>query len=486
MSAKSVVKNDPGQTVLPAAEGQIAPFDHPMLADETKVHIFSGLNPTELSIASLVCREWKALISDNFVWRVVLGRDFKVFKTENPKELYQHLYRINRNLGMGIYTTRVIQIGAAIKCYCFEGRKLFLGCSDHTIKVLDSDTGICETTLNNAPYLYVLCLIDDQKLASGDMVGNINIWNLQTGACEKQIPGYGLPVNAFVLTPDGNLIAGYRGGKVIIWDLATYEIVKELPANSDGSSIGAMILGNQGTFITGDWDKTIKVLNAKTGEEIKIIEADTEVVTSSLILTEKNKVISSDWKGNIRIWDLQTGLCERTFVAYPCGVFSMCLSDQEKLVTTSNEKTFKVWDLATNTLKGEFGTHSGEVNFVAFQDGEKLILGSSKGTIQILDLTASDSDVFEELAIGFEENKLDPEILMERFRRMPERARGKIYAELESIRGNCSSADYPDIGRLAFHGLEGQTSTPEQKAEAIRNYLSRESAPQTDEGEKEV
>ncbi len=492
MFAKQVLGKSPDHTVVPAAEEQISPFGHPMLPNETKMYIFSGLNATELSIASLVCREWRTLIADNFVWRVALGRDFKVFKAEKPKELYQHLCRIDRNLARGIYSTKVIQAGSGqskVNCFHFEDQRLFVGCQERMIKIWNLDTLTCENTIaaEEAGHTLFFRLLNGEKIVAGEWTGEIKIRDLKTGALEKELKSdNGMQALTFASTSGGKLISGTMNGGLTVWNSETCQVEKELTGHTQ--TVSALILRDENTIISGDWAGEIRIWNIESGECTMTLKSDTQMIINSLILAENGKLIASDWGGKITIWDLSTGLRELTIRAYtwPVGVTSICLSNQGKLVSTCKDKTFNVWDLKIGACGQIFSTDADEITIAALMDQEKLILGSETGEVQILDLTASDSDVFEELAIGFEENRLDPAVLMERFSRMPEGARKKVYAELESIQGNSSSSDYPDMGQLAFHDRKGQTSSREQKAEAIRNYLNRESAQQTDQTAKEV
>jgi len=72
----------------------------------------------------------------------------------------------------------------------------------------------------------------------------------------------------------------------------------------------------------------------------------------------------------------------------------------------------------------------------------------------------------------FEGDEHDHEIAMERFLRLPEAMRGTIYGELYEILKPLKN-DYFGCAEHAFHNKHGQSSTSQQKAQAIRNYFDR-------------
>ena len=70
----------------------------------------------------------------------------------------------------------------------------------------------------------------------------------------------------------------------------------------------------------------------------------------------------------------------------------------------------------------------------------------------------------------------NPEVVktaMERFARIPKRARDKVYQELDLIL-KASNPDYSGCAEYAFQDKKGQSSTPMQKARAIENYLAKQ------------
>lgn len=87
----------------------------------------------------------------------------------------------------------------------------------------------------------------------------------------------------------------------------------------------------------------------------------------------------------------------------------------------------------------------------------------------VLDFIAEDSVIFREISSLFRRDEHLSAI--GRFSRMPARARNAIYGKLYDILKPFAN-DYWGCSEDAFHDRRGQSSTPEQKAQAIEAYLN--------------
>lgn len=179
-----------------------------------------------------------------------------------------------------------------------------------------------------------------------------------------------------------------------------------------------------------------------------------------------------------------------------------------KLFSCSKDKTIKVWDLNSKRCLQTLPWNN-NAEFLAVFNG-KLYLKHHVGQIEIWDFIAEDHAIFGEIIDLFRTStpkiseeecsscssgdegtgsgsltdiwSSDEEIdiradavsqAMERFSRMPQKAKNKIYGELHSILG--LSSDDLKNAEYSFLGQHGFGSTPEQKAQAIERYLESQS-----------
>lgn len=74
------------------------------------------------------------------------------------------------------------------------------------------------------------------------------------------------------------------------------------------------------------------------------------------------------------------------------------------------------------------------------------------------------------IAAQFKGDAMDQKIAMEKFNQLPKTIKNQIYYEMYKIHNSPSTND-PNYGERAFHDTDGLSSTPEEKAQAILNYL---------------
>jgi hypothetical protein len=92
--------------------------------------------------------------------------------------------------------------------------------------------------------------------------------------------------------------------------------------------------------------------------------------------------------------------------------------------------------------------------------------------LRILNFTVDHKMVLREIADRFEQGTVGwQRRAMGRFLRMPREMREQIYMKLQEIL-KAENVEYCGSGEDAFHANKPRRSTPEQKARAIRNFLS--------------
>ncbi len=486
------------------------------LPQEIQFKILCELTASEAAIARLVCRDWNVFIEDRTFWKFLLKRDFQRQETERPKELYQKCHRTHRNLARGIYSTCLIQpsIGCA-NCFCVKDRKLILGSYRGKIEIWDLEKGTCENSFSehSGSSISLLHLINEWTLISGSLGGSIAIWNLQTGQCEKRLFGR-QPIEFLIPTSEGKLISGAKSQKIDIWDLKSEVCEMTLEGHQGGTMSLCLALG--GKLISGGCDCKIKIWDLKSGICEKTLVGHQRVI-ESLCLTEEGTLISGSLDFKIKVWDLEKGICIKTLEGHCSAVCSLILTNERELISCSDDGMIMVWDLDTWVCKRAFGGNEYDVTSLCLTEGGKLISASDLGRAikiwdlqsgicemtlrdaeripsltltsdaklitghKVLDFNSSNAEIFEELADMFETHARDPKAIMlamERFSRMPEEERRQIYGELFHIL-NMTDVDDELDAEYAFHDEMGFTSTLQEKARAIQNYLHRQTAQQS-------
>ena len=127
--------------------------------------------------------------------------------------------------------------------------------------------------------------------------------------------------NCCCFSPDGNLIAVAAGDTIYIWNMTSSDphLVKTLVGHTN--QISSLTFSSPSSLISSSYDKSVKFW------QISALLVDPDVIDSksaplssapvkSITLWAKDGiVISSDWDGVMRIWDISTGLRRASFQA---------------------------------------------------------------------------------------------------------------------------------------------------------------------------
>ncbi len=296
------------------------------------------------------------------------------------------------------------------------GKRYFLTLSDGTIKICDFNANICATLDGHKARISGLCL-KENRLISHSFDKTIKIWNLDTNTCMATVP---LPLGIPCYVLDGQqLIVGLLNGIIERWDL------NEAP--------------NKEPRPTHSW------------------KGHSRYIKSLYIDKQQQRLISDSHDGTLKFWDLNNidtliGSQDNTYSIKDFGRFvcsgQQCLLPHVRKYDDdilSKDANISILNLPLN-----------EQNLLISVVPSSLF-GFS--TIMIRDFKVSDRDIFSEIADLFSSEEPDSfKEAMDRFDRMPPRAKNAIYAHIE-------------CGEDAFHNQNGMTSTPQQREQAIRNHL---------------
>lgn len=177
--------------------------------------ILSYLDAKSLSRAGRVCKCWKGIIADGFLWKKLIEREvytdtlwrglakkrgwidfiFKPRTLEHvkPHDFYQVLYpqiiedieNIEQNWKCGRFVLHRINCHSenskGVYCLQYDDQKIISGLRDNTIKIWDRDTLSCRKVMTGHTGS-VLCLqYDERVIISGSSDSTVRVWDVDTG-----------------------------------------------------------------------------------------------------------------------------------------------------------------------------------------------------------------------------------------------------------------------------------------------------------------
>ncbi len=208
---------------------------------------------------------------------------------------------------------------------------------------------------------------------------------LENASVAHTLTGHSANVVSLAISPDGQTLFSGSGDKTIkIWQLSSGQELRTLTGHHSGVTALAISPDGQ-TLVSGSADSTIKIWQLSTGQELHTLRGHSSYVDSLAISPDGQTLVSGSNDNAIKIWQLRTGQEVRTLRAHSLRVYSLAISpDGQMIVSGSKDKTIKIWHLSTGHELRTLTGHSGYVSALAISpDGQTLVSGSEDKTVKI-------------------------------------------------------------------------------------------------------
>ena len=189
-----------------------------------------------------------------------------------------------------------------------------------------------------------------------------------------------------VYSPDGTKILSSSNDMTLkIWDAKTGEELKTLEGHSN--SVWCCNFSPDGIkVVSGSADKKVIIWDTETGEKIKTLIGHSKGVNSCKFSPDSKKIVSSSEDASIKIWDAISGNIIKTFVEEKIVLSCDFSPDGNKIVSGGCDKKAKIWDVNKGQEIVKLVGHSRRIHSCSFSpDGRKIITGSKDQTLRIWD-----------------------------------------------------------------------------------------------------
>ncbi|KMT19395.1 hypothetical protein BVRB_1g012450 [Beta vulgaris subsp. vulgaris] len=153
---------------------------------------------------------------------------------------------------------------------------------------------------------------------------------------------------------------------------------------------GPFTVSSDGTFLVCTCDDSIKIVDSSNASIKSTIEGDSEPVTAVALSPDDKLLFSSSHSRQIRVWDLSTLKCIRSWKGHDGPVMAMaCDASGGLLATAGADRKVLVWDVDGGFCTHYFKGHKGVVTCIMFHpDPSRLLLfsGSDDASVRVWDL----------------------------------------------------------------------------------------------------
>lgn len=262
---------------------------------------------------------------------------------------------------------------------------------DDFVKIWDANSGqLAFTLMANLPKSFLRTIVktilfnnQGDKLLTVFKHGGVKIWDVYTASCLQGIKGYNncrLTAAAFCCN-DQKLAVGYTDGNIGILNANTGEILKIFKGhNNDIISLVTNVDGDK--IATGSFDNTVKIWDANSGKLLHTLNVSNASITNLEFNKFGDKLLSYFECGeNIQVWNIHTAKLIKTIKASMYFIGAKFYNNNEIMVFDSY-KFFTNYNLNTDEVFKNKKLNDFEHLLYKAQNNKSLCIEADKITIK--------------------------------------------------------------------------------------------------------
>jgi WD40 repeat protein len=206
---------------------------------------------------------------------------------------------------------------------------------------------------------------DGVLLATGDRSGGLFVWEAMTAREYLTLKGHTEMISSVSWRTDSNVVASASEDTTVrLWEMENGGQIKSWGAH--GGGVASVEYTRDGRIVSAGRDRTAKLWDGNGGE-IRTFEAFNDVATTATFCNETNRVVGTDWTGEIRIWNAEDGNRLGNIASNPPAL-SQRIATAEQSQKQATEKLQPINDAAAKSnesltaLKQTIATSQSAVN----------------------------------------------------------------------------------------------------------------------------
>lgn len=239
-----------------------------------------------------------------------------------------------------------------------------------------------------------LAFRDANQLVSGDINGDIELWNTEHGTVnalgrQAQNETFGVPVMSLALSSDGSFIASdglviddhaRLAGNGFVWRFNGHEWSQVAKLGHEGSVLGITISPDSSQIATASQDSTVRLWRSSDGARTATIKFEPSWAIS---YRRDGELVAVGGLSHVGFIDPRRGVMVSQGPAQAGPIYAVAYNTAGKLLATGNAfGDVCIWE--SEALKACFSDHVGAVNGITWVPGtDVMISGGEDGVIVV-------------------------------------------------------------------------------------------------------
>ncbi len=213
--------------------------------------------------------------------------------------------------------------------------------------------------------------------------GMLSLWDTSDGKHLRDFAAGSAEVLSIAVSPDGRTLAsGDADGNVNLWDVQSGAKTR---SHKHDHAIEAVAFSADGKRLAaGDAHRTVRVFDAASGSIVRTLNSRSSI--ESLDFSPDGALLAAGTRdAGLELWDLRAGTASRTLKAHDesFGGFVAFSPDGRFVVCGGHGKDIAVFDAAKGTLHCELRGHFHAATAVAFLPDGRLVSGGEERTVRL-------------------------------------------------------------------------------------------------------
>ncbi len=235
---------------------------------------------------------------------------------------------------------------------------------------------------------------DGKILASGNTVGALQLWNLETGKHLRTMRGHTDPIRFIAFSRDSRIAAtgGERDGAVYLWNLNTGENLHTLQGHAANAFPAGFSMDSK-RLVTFSEDNVVRVWSVDSGAQSNSFgEGEAPVWAYDYSPERKEIALAYKESSGVSLWSVEKEAVVQTLEGHTEQVESLTYSPDGRLLVSAGGDAARIWNLDTGeTLHMPVGQDDWAEDISFFPNNDTI---ATRGAESSVSLWSADSGEF--------------------------------------------------------------------------------------------